>query len=236
MRPQEQFETLDPRNNDIIYALDTPAELALKEHGLWSDYAVKHGRAWKHDYAVGAITSSIELGTLGTNIRYIPGHKILARAETTLSFPTTIEGATVNLYPDGLFGLEYIHDSEKYYRFYCLEFDRGTEPVKGKKYSRKSHERNVAQYRQFIAEGKYKDMLGLSAGMMVLYVTTSEARMQHLMEITDNNYSLFAHASQLGGIFKPVKPLDLFTRPWQRHKRHDFYICQVDGSSATGTV
>lgn len=235
-RPTGQFETINPRNNDLIYELDVAAINALKEYALWSDYAFKPGRTWKHDYGVAAVTSSIELGTLNTNVRFIPGHEILERAEAKLYFPTKIDFNTVNLLPDALFGLETTEGDDKYYRFFCVEFDRGTEPVSGKTYSRKSHERNVEQYRQFIAQSQYKDALGLSAGMMVMYVTINETRMNNFIELTDNNYSLFAAVPELGGIFKPVKPLNLFARPWSRHNRPAFHINTVDGKPPHGSV
>jgi len=60
---------------------------------------------------------------------------------------------TINLIPDGLFGLEYIDNGKKYYRFFVVEVDSATEPVSGSNFDRKSHERNVLQYHQFIAHG-----------------------------------------------------------------------------------
>jgi hypothetical protein len=231
--PHQQFMTLDPRKNFLVFDIATSAEIALKEYKLWSDYTPKAGRAWTHEFSVAAVTAAIELGTIrDENVRYIPGHEILERAQTHLSFPTRVSGKEVKLLPDGLFGLEYTDSNKKYYRFFILELDRGTEPVSGITPSRKSHERNVEQYKQFVAGGQYKDALGLSAGIMVLYVTISEGRMNNLMEVTDNNYSCFAHVPEFGSFFQPPSVLyHLFRDGWKRHNRDVFHINNIDGNS-----
>jgi hypothetical protein len=61
---------------------------------------------------VSCITASIELATLDRNdIRYIPQVEILARADTELRYPSTIEDPVTgkairkDLIPDALFGL-----------------------------------------------------------------------------------------------------------------------------------
>jgi hypothetical protein len=129
-----------------------------------------------------------------------------------------------------LFGLEYTDGNKKYYRFFILELDRGTEPVSGITPSRKSHERNVEQYKQFVAGGQYKDALGLSAGIMVLHVTISEGRMNNLMEITDNNYSGFAHVPEFGSFFqRPSVLYRLFRDGWKRYSRDILHINTIDG-------
>jgi hypothetical protein len=66
-RPWQQFETLDARQNDLVYDLTPQSIRVLKAQGLWSDDAPHPGGSWKHTYMTAAITASIELATLQTD-------------------------------------------------------------------------------------------------------------------------------------------------------------------------
>jgi len=241
-RPWQQFETLDARYHDLVYDLTPHAVDLLKEQALYSAYAPQPSGSWKHRFMVACITASIELATLATdNVRYIFGDEILARADTSLSFPVTIsvKGKTVTkqLIPDGLFGLEYTEGDKRYYRFFLVEADRSTEPGAASTLDRKSYTRTILQYREFVGMGLYKEALGLSAGLLALHVTTSELRLRNLVELTQklshagsNNYMLYRAAPQFGRYFKAPDILhDLFTAPWVRAGRKPFFISQQEG-------
>ena len=223
-RPWRQFETLDARQHDLVYDLNDRSTQVLKEANLWTEYAPVRAGSWRHTYMVSCITASIELATLKAgNVRYIPQDEILSRAQTHLTFPVTFERHAHNLIPDALFGLEYTTNGESYYRFFIVEADRATEPTSASSYDRKTYERTIRQYKEFIGGGQYKDALKLSAGIVVLNVTTSERRMQGLIDMTEKvmgghcNYMLFSHVDEFGYIFKPPKVLyRLFSDPWQR--------------------
>ncbi len=208
----------------------------LKETGVWSNYFPKIGNNWEHDGATGIVTSSTQIGTINTDVDYVAGHKVLQRANAQLSHETTVAGKRVDLKPDALFGLDYSGKT----RLYCVELDRGTEQVEGIIKGKKTHERNVEQYKQYIADGGYKDHLGLQGtdvGMMVIYVTTNMDRMYHMAKVADNNYSLFACVPQFGYFFSPVKPIiDLFLSPYYRRNRDSFHINTLDGKAPRGTV
>ena len=237
-RPWQQFETLDARQNDLVYDLTPCSERVLKEASQWSQYVPKHSGAWKHAYMTACITASIELATLQTDgIRYIFQDEILARIEGKLCFPVAVKGMTKNLIPDGLFGLEYREGDKTYYRFFLVEADRRTEPGKTQNFDRKSYMRTILQYREFVGKGQYKEALGLSAGLLVLNVTTSELGQRNLLAITKdlsesggNNYMLYRAVSQFSRYFKtPPVLYDLFTGEWQRAGRGSFRINSITG-------
>jgi hypothetical protein len=237
-RPWQQFETLDARQNDLVYSLTPQSERVLKEEDMWSDYAPHPGGSWKHAYMTSCITASIELATLETeNIRFIFQDEILAKNNTVFKFPVTVKGVTKNLIPDALFGLEYTYGDKKYYRFFLVEADRATEPGKAQNFDRKSYTRTILQYREFVGKGQYKEALGLSAGLLVVNVTTSERRHRNLLELTKelsessgNNYLLFQFSPEFGRYFHPPHILhELFTNGWERAGRAPFFLNSISG-------
>jgi hypothetical protein len=190
-RPWQQFQTFDARYQDLVYDLTPAAETALKNVGLWSDYAASGAGPWVHRYMVSCITASIELATLNDpNLTYLPQSVVMQRAGVSLRFPvpfekpTTKKVETKDLIPDAIFGLEYRQGSESSYRFFIVEADRATEPSRSTRFNRKSHLRTILQYRAYVGGGLYKQHLGLTAGVLVLNVTTSDRTMQNMIDLT----------------------------------------------------
>lgn len=237
-RPWQQFQTFDARYQDLVYDLGSPAEAALGQHGLLHDTCGGPGGPWQHRYMVAAITASIELAALDDpNLSYIPQHAILARAGATLrcpvpfKHPKTGKELRSDLIPDAVFGLEYRHGGSPTYRFFVVEADRGTEPSRASRFNRKSHLRNFLQYREYVGRGLYKQHLGLTAGLLVLNVTTSEATLANMLTIAGevspngNSYQLFRCCPQFGRYFKPPKPLtELLAGKWTRVGMEPFGI------------
>lgn len=235
-RPWQQFATYDSRYNDLVYDNAEGALRALGDAGLLRTNTPVVGGHWVHRYMTAAITSSIELSALCTdNVRYIFQDEILNRAGTSLRFPVTADGATCDLIPDALFGLEYTSEGRKLYRFFLVEADRCTEPVRVSHRRRKSYERTVRQYAEFVGKGMYKGVLKLSAGIVVLNVTTSDSRKDVLISLTrelsvsrQNGYMLFATVPTFGRAFKPAQVLhQLFSTPWQRAESGSFFISRA---------
>lgn len=231
-RPFQQFNTLDARYQDIVYDLTPAGERALKEHGLLSEHAPRPHGPWVHRHITACVTASIELATLATDdVRYIFQDEILKRAGTAFRFSLP---NLPDLIPDALFGLEYMTSEGKCYRFFLVEADRATEPGRSTG-ARKSYERTITQYREFVGRGLYKQALALTAGMMVLNVTTNETHRQNLVELTRatsregrNTYMLYQALPQFGTVFKPPKPLPhLFTSEWGRAGCDGFCISSV---------
>ncbi|MCU7866443.1 MAG: replication-relaxation family protein [Candidatus Thiodiazotropha sp. (ex Lucinoma borealis)] len=238
-RPWQQFETLDARQNDLAYELTPQSMQLLKDQGLWSEYAPNTSGSWKHTYMTACITASIELATLETeNIRYIFQDEILSRSGSSFSFPVQVNGTEKNLIPDAIFGLEYTSDGRQYYRFFLVEADRATEPGRTRNFDRKSYGRTILQYREFVGKGMYKEALDLTAGLLVLNVTTSELRHRNLLDLTKelsessgNNYLLFQYAPEFGRYFRPPDILrHLFENGWERAGREPFSINTASGT------
>ncbi len=237
-RPWQQFDTYDARYQELVYDLAPAAERALKENQLWNAYVQRPFGPWRHSYMVASITASIELSVIDDpGLAYIPQEQILARAEAKLRYPvpfknpSTGKTETRDLIPDALFGLEYKDRNHRGYRFFVVEADRGTEPSRSSRFNRKSFERNLLQYREYVGKGLYKEHLGLTAGMMVLIVTTREATIHSMLEQgsefapNGNSYMLFQVADGFGRFFKPSgRRLTLAEEKWRRAGLADFQI------------
>lgn len=240
-RPWQQFDTLDARYQENVYRLSPAGEAALKDQDLWSEHGAAGSGTWKHRHMVACITASIELATLANpDLTFIPGRTILERAETGLRYPVPFENPNTgkreerDLIPDGIFGLQYGHGGGATYRFFVVEADRATEPSRASKFNRKSHLRTLLQYRAYVGGGLYKDHLGLTAGLMVLNVTTQQATMERMIVLAEelsgggNTYLLFRTAERFGRHFKPPKPMpELLGGDWHRAGFDPFRIDQA---------
>lgn len=238
-RPLQQFRTLDSRYNDLVYDLTPAARSALAEKGLWREFGAGNAGPWLHRFMTGCITASIELATLERDdLAYIPEADILARTGAGLRYPTEIvnpgTGRTVrkDLIPDALFGLEYRNKGRNYYRFFAVEADRGSEPATSTNFNRKSHQRGILQYRDYVGRGKYREHLGLTSSLMVLNVFSDATKLRKTVALTQdlsgptgNSYMLFRLCGSFGPVFRPPKPMpELLDGPWVRAGQDDFVI------------
>ena len=136
----------------------------------------------------------------------------------TISHTLAGRGTTrveVKAIPDGLFGLEYAREGQKLYRFFALEADRNTIPVKRTNLAQTSYLRKVLAYRQIVLQDIQRTHLGLP-NLLVLTVTTNEQHMRNIMALvkelaTDGKSTLFLFKtmSSLGDFQKAPAP----TRP-----------------------
>lgn len=237
-RPWQQFQTFDSRYQQLVYDLAPSAEKALKHEGCWHDSAGGASGPWKHRYMVAAITASIEIATLERDdLVYILQQAILERAGTILRYPVPFENPstskteTRDLIPDALFGLEYKTPKGSRFRFFIVEADRGTEPTRASKFNRKSHLRNFLQYREYVGRGLYKKHLGLTAGMLVLNVTSNPTIMagmqRQLQEISSggNSFQLFKCHEEFGYVFRATSPeLGFLSDDWETSEGIGFDI------------
>lgn len=227
-RPPQQFRTIDSRYNQLVHDLAPAAATVLRQ----SACSIRPARSgpWLHSFMVSCITASIELAcALRDDLAYIPQSEILARADTSLRWPTTVcdpeSGArySKDLLPDAVFGLEYLTPNGKRYRFFALEADRASEPLSSATIHRKSYVRHLLQYEDYIEGGGYREHLSLTAPMLVLNVTTSEPRMDRMIELAKelyphgNSYQLFQTWEEFGPVFRPpaTSPA-LLTGDWAR--------------------
>lgn len=238
-RPEQQFATLDARQQDLVHDLTDASKAVLVQKGLWQEHAPSTNGPWTHKLMTACITASVEIATYDNpNINFIPHHAVLNRAPNglratfTITHPQTGKRVDHPLIPDALFVLEYVSGGEKTYRLFIVEADRNTEPGVSFNFNRKSYLRSIQQYHQFIYNGLYKDHYGFKSGALVLNVMNNETRMNNIMRVVADShpkdkgaYMLFKAIPNFEGYFKPPKPMPhLFTDPWDRSGHDPFFI------------
>lgn len=240
-RPPQQFRTIDSRYNQLVYDLTPASEKALKQAGLWSEYRTARSGPWLHNFMVGCITASIELATLNRDsIRYLPQSFLLGRAGAELRYPTRItdpgtgQQRRKDLIPDAVFGLQYKTPKGHRFRCFLLEADRSTEPATSRNFDRKSGQRNLQQYEEYVGKNLYRGHLNLKAPIMVLNVVPDRKRLEQLERLVPQ-YAwaiqpqiLFQSWEDFGPVFSPPKPnTALLEGSWLRAGLPKFQIGQV---------
>ena len=240
-RPPQQFRTIDSRYNQLIYDLTPAGEKALKSAGFWSERSAARSGPWLHGFMVSCITASVELAALDrNNIEFIPQSQLLERADAELRFPTRITDLATkrqyekNLIPDALFGLKYQTSEGSRYRCFLVEADRATEPATSKNFNRKSWQRSLLQYEQYVGRGLYREHLKLKSPMLVLSVVTDPKRLDQVLRIvpryapTIQSLLLFQSWEDFGPVFRPPRPnTELLGRAWERAEISSFRIDQA---------
>lgn len=233
-RPWQQFNTMDARHNDLVYDIADAGVAALREAGLAPGGHRRDCGPWVHRCMVACITASIELAAIESGaIRFIFRDAISSAAPEAV-VPVTLGGRRQErtLIPDAVFALAYRTDRGERFRLFALEADRGTEPGRHDSFRRKSYLGSILQYREYVGRALYKAHLGVSAGMLVLNVTTSEARLRNLVSLVaetspagSNSFMLFRSLPSFGRYFKPPRPmLHLLRERWFRAGHEPFCI------------
>jgi len=206
-RPEQQWELVNCRYRPVVYELDAKGEQVLRERGLMNGNSplLTKGRTgayrqFAHQLMICECMASIELGVReDPNLHFISWQEILTKApERTRSahnpfeLPVSISyscprtgrvcQADINMVPDGLFGLEYTRDGQKAYRFFALEADRNTVPVRRSDLGQTSYFRKILGYRQIVTQNIHKTHLGIPK-LLILTVTTNEVHMANIMAL-----------------------------------------------------
>ena len=191
---------------------------------------------------VACVTASIELATLGrSDISYIAQHRILARAGTELRHAVTIDDPvsrrrlTKDLIPDAVFGLEHHTPAGSRFRFFALECDRATEPATSSNVNRKSWQRSLLQYRDYVGRHRYRAHLQLTAPLLLLNVTSAPRRQQKMLEVAEEvldagerAWLLFQTCPEFARVFRPPPPMpQLLEGAWSRPGCDPFRIDRV---------
>jgi hypothetical protein len=246
-RPEQQWQFANCRCMPLVYELDVRGEQVLRDHGLLvhDSPLLKKGRMgayrqFPHQLMICDCLASIELGVRQhPSLRFISWQEILAKTpaqtralDNPFAIPVTIahaigsagtHRAEVKSVPDGLFGLEYVFAGQKLYRFFALEADRNTIPIKRSNLRQTSYLRKILAYRQIVAQEIHRTHLALP-NLLVLTVTTSEQHMKNIIglvkELATEGRStlfLFKTMSSLGDFQKAPAPTPhLITDPWHR--------------------
>ena len=236
VRPPQQFRTIDSRYNQLVYELGKAGRRALAERGLGTT-GPNQGGPWLHRLMVACVTASIELAAEArSDLSYIPGSTILARATTPLRYPiASIDPVTKtrrsqDLVPDAIFGLTYHTQLGDRYRFFVVECDRATEPLTSANGRRKSWQRALQHYHAYIAQGAYKTHLKLTAPLLVLNVTSDPMRLTKMIAQTERemgpcSYQLFQAWEVFGPLWRPPSPHpELLEQPWRRAGHRELEI------------
>jgi len=227
-RPKEQYPTLRngriPRNHHAVYKLHDGAIQALRDSTRYNGYP--HGGFFEHQLMQSIVTAEIEIGTYSNRLlTFIPRHRIIRDSS---SYPVHLlwneldkrtkremrMEATTYLRPDAHFAINYGDKTRQYF----IEVDRGTEVREGVNRERKTIERSLRQYREFIGERQYRDVLKTDDGAFVLFIFINEQQMRNamdiLLDITEgrgNNYILFACDERFAGKTFPAPMVSLKT-------------------------
>lgn len=195
--------------------------------------------------------ASIELGVRqDLSLRFISWQEIIAKVpestrkldnafaipvSITHTFPRTgaTQRADIKVVPDRLFGLEYVDDGSKAYRFFALETDRNTQPVTRSDLNQSSYLRKILAYRQIATQNIHKSHLGLP-NLLILTVTTNEPHMANIMSLVKelahegkSKLFLFKTMSSVGDFKKAPEPTTyLLADAWQRVGYEAFRIDQ----------
>ena len=248
-RPRQQFETLDARYNQLVYDLDSRGRDALREWGVCEEHVPRPSGPWAHRLMVSCITASLELAAHESpGIRYIPEHAIWKRSEVGLGIPVRLKHPTLGagqsgrLVPDALCGLEYQTRAGVGHILLAIEADRNTEPSRSSNSLRKSLQKSILYYREFIGRGLYQQHFDFEGPMLVLTVTTGARRMQGCIDLVTevapsgkNSFLCFHAEPAFGRPFKPPYPLPgLLNGPWARAGHAPLYINRPLGMAAGG--
>jgi hypothetical protein len=260
-RPPQQWQAINARYMPAVYELGEAGERLLIDQGMLNaDLAPlqrqgRHGavRQFHHDLMICDILASIEIGVLADkSLRLVSSQEILAspktpeatrRAVNPFAIPVSItymspranevERWDKPLIPDAIFGIEYLSDGKKTYRFFALEADRNTEPIYRGNLHQASYLRKILQYREIAARKAHLTHFGLP-NLLVLNVTTNEQHMRNILQfvgdITEGKgctYFLFKTMPSLASLEKAPPPTPyILTAPWQRAGHPDFRIDQ----------
>lgn len=185
-RPKRQWQQFDARFTPMIYELSSKGRTYLEDHELLSLRATtlsrKHSPSgspqFQHAMMIIDVLVSTELSLVEyDDKRFVCVDEILARApaeirnaSNPLSVPVTIEPCSsfpeiknpwnTHIIPDGLYGIEYLIDGKKRYRFWALECEN-TSPKKRGTIRNSSLVRKQAAYDALIKSQGYRNHWGI---------------------------------------------------------------------------
>ena len=177
-----------------------------------------------HDHMASDIVLDIEIGArkaaadFKSHIDVFRNASTFARAQKKpTKIPLTLNGEKTFIEPDAIFAIGNCT--------YALEADKGTESIKAVIVQK------ILAYREIVASGIIDDYLGID-NLTVLFATTSEARMQHVMQelagiARNGRSSMFgfrAEESFNNFLRTPAPSGRLFAAPWARVGHDDLIL------------
>lgn len=253
-RPEQQWEYANSRHMPAVYELDDKGQQALRDHELEHNESpllvserTRAYRQFAHQLMICECVALIELEVReNRGPRFVSWQEILAKAPektraltnpfelpASISYPAPRTAraihADIKLAPDAFFGLEYSQNDTKTYRFFALEVDRATMPIRRSNLSQTSFLRKILAYRHIVAENVHKTHLGIP-NLFVLTVTTNGTHLVRLMKLVadlsvEKQSKLFLFKAMANG-----SPLEsaapLLSKPWLRAGYDPLNICR----------
>ena len=227
-RPKEQWQFANARYMPVVYECTDRSRRVLVECGRAEEERSRESgtggqRQFAHTLVTCEVLASIELAAnTDPNLRFISAREILTKApertrnsSNPFRIPCGRSFDTTCVIPDGLFGLQYLRDGKKSYRFFALEVDRATMPVVRSRKDQTSYLAKLLAYRDALANETYKTHLGLP-NLLVLTVTTTVQHKENIMRAFMMNTG-----GSAGFLFKtvdvPTMPLrTILVDSWER--------------------
>ena len=228
-RPEQQWQFAGARYAPAVYESDAGAVrgAARRQGSLWTTRVpflpLSHIGNMRISLMICEVQASLELGIRAdAHLRFIAWPHILARAPeqtraSAMPFRIPLDNGGFLVVPDGLFGIEYISDGKKTYRFFALEVDRGTMPVERSNASQTSYLKKMQAYRDILRHQRHKSHWGIP-NLLVLTVTISAPRMREMIDVLEpqaaGSGALLFKAVTANDLTKPLP--QLLSEPWQR--------------------
>lgn len=208
----------------IEYLKDEPFEITrLYRHK--TDAPIKN---FAHSMMICDAMASIEIGLQSSPHELITWQEIIARTDhpKPMKLPCHLKHTFPNgqtetndtfIIPDGLFGIR-MPDGQS--SFFALEAEHFN-PIEPTNLSRASFLKKLIGYRDISRSGVYKKQLNIP-NLRVLIVAPSEARMKHMIELTEriagsSNLFLFTHVPVQEELLKAPPPFpELVLSHWHR--------------------
>jgi hypothetical protein len=200
-RPRNQHAYLSAGNANLVYALTSKGARLLAEQGVVVGHlywALKNAHRVSpvhlaHTIETAEAMLSFELASRAEGApRLIDHHALLPffpeptralrdpfRLSVTIAYD--LKPLTLVVRPDRLFSLAYPDNTR---HNFCLELDRGSETIRSrsKALSRNSIRKKLVAYYECWKQKRHTEVWGF-AGYRVLFITPSETRLEHMIEL-----------------------------------------------------
>lgn len=222
-RPQSQKRFINPLYCDMCHKLTDESLAVLRHQSKYSQYTPHRNPPFEHQVMLSSISASIELNAKANDIGYTPQHEILER----VGHPSTFTVGNKEITPDGICMLK-INGKDA---LIILEVDRATEATHSIYESRRSWNKTIGYYKEYLTQNLYKEHYGVDCPVFVMIITTEQAKREGIVKVIEEAYPngckniLVSHIPEYGVIYSPPQRLDILGRNWSRAKYGEFNFC-----------
>jgi Replication-relaxation len=179
-RPEQQFAAYNARCQPMVYELTNASHLALRQAGIPKQAATPPSGPYLHRFMTAAITAKTELDAVQNGLRFVASGEIMQHPKCpestrSASNPLAIRAAGRVIIPDALYGIDYGGK----FKFWALEADRGTEPLKGRGRASRYIADKIDAYQAALKTEAYRHTWGIPI-LSVRIVCESTLRAEHI--------------------------------------------------------